>query len=403
MARNGEGLFLRNGVWGFRYRDPHTGHYRERSTGKRKKSEAWRAKDQFLRDLDAGSLPREVADWKLKDAAELWLEHRIATRSQKTADDERGFLRQLISLFGADRILKRITLQDLMRYQVKRRKMLSRSRAASKGAFVGPRAVNLELGCLRGILTLAGLWLRFREHYKPLPEPRSSAGQVIPEECIRRLVETARANESWDVAFWAAILAHSTGCRGIEIKRLQMRDVILRGDEPRIRVRRDATKTDAGQREVPLNKIALHALSRLVERAKLLGSESANDYVLPIDRSKHNRLDDPRRGQRGFDFTDHQRSWASAWRSIRKAAGLQNYRFHDLRWSFVTLCAENDVPIEVTISIVGHADAAMTRYYTAVRTRAQQKAVGAVEKAQLAALGDELAGAVFDANQEVAR
>jgi integrase len=66
---------------------------------------------------------------------------------------------------------------------------------------------------------------------------------------------------------------------------------------------------------------------------------------------------------------------------MRKAAGLEGYRFHDLRWTFITMCAENDVPIEVTISMVGHSNPAMTRHYTAIRTRAQQRAVATLEQA----------------------
>ena len=39
MARNGDGLFRRDGIWYFKYKDP-SGVYREKSTGKKKQPEA---------------------------------------------------------------------------------------------------------------------------------------------------------------------------------------------------------------------------------------------------------------------------------------------------------------------------------------------------------------------------
>ena len=47
MARDGDGLFRRAGIWYFKYKDP-AGVYREKSTGKRKQLDAREYKHQFL-------------------------------------------------------------------------------------------------------------------------------------------------------------------------------------------------------------------------------------------------------------------------------------------------------------------------------------------------------------------
>jgi hypothetical protein len=71
MARNGDGLFLRNGYWAFKYPDG-VGRWPEKSTGLKNQSQAFMAKARFLQALKDGSLPEDMATWTLKQAAEHW-------------------------------------------------------------------------------------------------------------------------------------------------------------------------------------------------------------------------------------------------------------------------------------------------------------------------------------------
>jgi integrase len=83
-------------------------------------------------------------------------------------------------------------------------------------------------------------------------------------------------------------------------------------------------------------------------------------------------------------------SWTSAWESLKKAAGLPDFRFHDLRHTHITHAVESGVPIEVVMAQVGHLSAEMTRYYTHLGPSAKRTAVNAVQRAgarALAALG----------------
>ena len=133
----------------------------------------------------------------------------------------------------------------------------------------------------------------------------------------------------------------------------------------RLRIRRAGTKTDAGVRSIELNVAALEAVTRLYERAVMLGASKPEHYFAA--RSiwpRHTRAHDPLRGRIGFDPTRHQGTFHSAWRSLRKAAGLDGLRFHDLRHSFISMMAERGVPLPVVQSMVGHMSAAVTRHYT---------------------------------------
>lgn len=181
--------------------------------------------------------------------------------------------------------------------------------------------------------------------------------------------------------FYAAVLAACCGGqRGIEIKKLRLGNVHITEDEAWIVVPRDATKTNAGCREIPMNSLARWAIERLIERAELAGACEPEHFLLPKNRTKHTRPDDPMKGTKGYDPTDHQSSWAFAWRALCKKAGLPGLRFHDMRHLFITQAAEAGVPLLVTESLVGHMSTEMIRHYTHIRSDAKQKAVAAIEK-----------------------
>ena len=163
---------------------------------------------------------------------------------------------------------------------------------------------------------------------------------------------------------------------------MRLANIRLNKREAWITIPRDATKTDAGVHEIPLNGPARWALKRLVERARLLGATKPEHYLLPKDRSKHTRPDDPRKGSKGYDPADHQSSWHTAWFNLCKTAKLPGLRFHDMRHLFITQAAEANVPLLVTESLVGHMSADMVRNYTHIRSHAKQKAVKAIEKQQ---------------------
>ena len=72
-------------------------------------------------------------------------------------------------------------------------------------------------------------------------------------------------------------------------------------------------------------------------------------------------------------------SWHRAWRSALKNAGLE-YRWHDLRHTFVTRLAENPEISEQTIrALAGHVSQQMLQRYSHIRRQAKQDAIIALE------------------------
>jgi integrase len=71
-------------------------------------------------------------------------------------------------------------------------------------------------------------------------------------------------------------------------------------------------------------------------------------------------------------------SWRSAWRSLTKKAGLQGFRFHDLRHCAITQLAENGTSDSTIMAIAGHVSRRMLERYSHVRMEAKRKAMEAL-------------------------
>lgn len=376
MARNGDGLFRRDAIWYFKYRTP-SGVYREKSTAKRKQSEARDYKHDFLEKLQQNQLPTDEAKWTLEQALTKWMEFRAATRPKASVAAEQTACRHLKEIVGADRRLSSITAWDMRRFQMKRLET------------VGPKTINNEMLVLTAVLKSARLWSYLKDLYEPLAVPKHGPGQALTPEMTAKLIETARTNDRWFVALCATVLAYATGCRSGEIKKLRLGDLVLDGEHPCIRLRAEDTKSRR-DREPALNDLGLWALRELVKRATLLNAHAPEHYLLPADLSKHTKQSDPLRSKTGFDPTYHQTTWDSAWEKLKEAAGVPSLRFHDLRHTHITHAVESGVPIEVVMAQVGHISADMTRYYTHLGPKAKHAAVAAVQEkgsAVLAALG----------------
>ena len=100
------------------------------------------------------------------------------------------------------------------------------------------------------------------------------------------------------------------------------------------------TKTDAGSRTIELNRDATEAAVRLSLRASQLTPPATlpEHYLMPkhLSRIAHGK----HKGERGYDPSQHQLYWDTAWRSLTKAAGLTGFRFHDLRHTFIAHMVE---------------------------------------------------------------
>ena len=260
--------------------------------------------------------------------------------------------RRLADFYGA-RKLKDLTSADIAAYQNFR-----------SDAGRAPKTINGEVSVLRQVLKHAKLWNALAEDYRPLPNRKPPIGQALTEEQQEHLFRVAASRPAWMLAYVASVLSFFCGLRACEIRELQWKDIDF--EKSLINVCR--SKTPAGWRTPSLNAVCAAALLQLHERGSRLGFTSGDHYVFPW----HGK-------DKFIDPTRPLTSWRSAWRALRKAAGLNHVRFHDGRHTALTRLAEAGQPDWVIQAQMGHVSQAMMKTYSHVRRKALNEAAHVLE------------------------
>ena len=115
MARGRDGLYRReNSILAFRYRDL-AGAWREKYTGTRDRKAALKFRNDFLSGLEQGTVPTEMAEWRLDQAENWWKQFRKPRIAENTQNSESYRLQHLRLVLGNKR-LREITSKDLDDY-----------------------------------------------------------------------------------------------------------------------------------------------------------------------------------------------------------------------------------------------------------------------------------------------
>jgi len=314
--------------------------------------EAQARQKELIAQANQGKLApssQQFARLAFAEAAERYVDSRRLELSESSLKKERQLLVQPSRYLQATP-LTRITTESLLAYREWRIK-----------GVVGASIINMEMGVIRRILKRAKRWHLVGADLKSLKEHKR-VGRALANDEKLRLLKVAGSGPDWHVACCAAVLALNTTMRGCELKGLRWRDVNLL--DHMLTVRR--SKTDAGERVIPLNADALAAILELYRRVQPLGGTEADHYVFPACENGK------------IDPTRPQKSWRSAWRSLRKAAGLPRLRFHDLRHHAITELAESQASDQTIMAIAGHVSPKMLAHYSHVRIEAKRRALDAL-------------------------
>lgn len=227
-----------------------------------------------------------------------------------------------------------------------------------------PAMANKVITLLSKAFNLAEIWGWRPEGTNPCRHisryKEESRERYLSEGELSRLGEVlVEAEEKWEVPVQciAAIrLLILTGCRSAEILTLRWEDV----DFERSCLRLADSKT--GSRTVVLNAGALQILTGL-ERI------DGNPYVIPG-------------GKRGSHWSSLQPLWAR----IRKEAGIEDVRIHDLRHTYASVGVNAGHNLSVIGKLLGHAKILTTQRYAHVADRSIRQAnemIGATLEATL--------------------
>jgi integrase len=322
------------------------------------------------------SVRPDFAKLPFDSAADEYLHARALELQPSTATKEKQLLTFPRAYFGTKR-LQQITLEDAIGYRIWRAE-----------SAVGNTIINMEVGVLRRMLKRAKRWHLFEDDICPLKETHKP-GRAMTVDEKSELLKRAAARPEWQLAYCAARLALTTTMRGCELKHLRWTDVDWKNELVFVQ----KSKTDAGERVIPLVPDAIAALEELRERASSLSTPIPTHYIFAACQHGHH------------DPTRPMSSWRTAWRNLIDAIAcpkcdllqrpasvcrnsdcradtknvvspLSGLRFHDLRHHAVTELAESGEASEQTImALAGHVSPRMLRHYSHVRQEAKRKAI----------------------------
>lgn len=312
------------------------------------------------RRLSIGNLGKVTLDQARKEAVRLL--GQVATGHDPA--EERGMLRksetlgQLADVYMRDHCAGRCKprtiaahewlLKKFIRPKLGRRKLLDLRPADIAKLHADlqatPYNANRVLGLLRAMLNCAERWEMIPRGsnpaavIKPYPERKRERFLSTDElTVLLKTLEAAEADGTIDLYEAAAIrLLIFTGCRLSEITTLEWASV----DLPHARIVLEQHKTDQhGAKIIPLNAPALQILTALPR-------EDGNPHVIV-----------------GRNTGKHLVNLQKPWRRLRKLAGLDDLRLHDLRHSFASFAVGAGIPLAIIGGLLGHRSVQTTARY----------------------------------------
>ncbi|HXK28003.1 MAG TPA: site-specific integrase [Candidatus Binatia bacterium] len=268
------------------------------------KAESWRV-------AKLGDKPSRTWD----EAAYRWLQETQHKKSHHSDVFIVKWLQPLLSM----KPLNEITRDLVARIAEDKRKESSPSRA------------NRIIALIRAVLRRSALewdWLEKAPALRMYPEPKRRVRWLTPEQLnllLRELPEHQRE---------AVIFAAATGLRQSNVVRLEWSQVNLDGKTAWIYA--DQAK---GGRDihVSLNETAVAVLRRQ------LGKHPVRVFT--------------------YKGEPYNRAYTVAWQKALKRAGIENFRWHDLRHTWASWLAQKGVPLSDIQEMGGWETAAMVRRY----------------------------------------
>jgi integrase len=307
---------------------------------------------EVVRGNDPAELKRaEESDVTFAEFADRYLrEHADLHKKPRSADLDRHLLRRHILPALGMRRLGEITRAEVAR--------LHRGMAAT------PIGANRALNLTSAMLTLAERWGLRQESTNPCRNiekfKERSRERFLSEIEIARLGEALGKAEqagSPPAAIAAIRLLILTGARKTEVLTLEWRWVNFE----RTLIELPDSKT--GAKAIYLSAPAIGLLASL---PRIVG----NPFVLPGDRA-------------GAHIVNIEKTW----RRVRKAAGLEDVRLHDLRHSFASVGVSAGFSLPLIGALLGHTEMSATARYAHLGADPVRQANEAIGARIAAALG----------------
>jgi integrase len=362
-------LFRRGETWWYKFQ--FRGLEIRESAHTKSRTRALKAERARRNQLDEGAAVIKARKAMLfAQAAREYLEIKSAHWQPSTRSAETYNVNHLAPHFGR-KLLTDITADQIARYQTARKE---------EGA--AAKTINLETATLRAILRKHRLWAAIQPDVRPLAA-RTDIGRALSKEEERKLLTAAAESRSRGL-YPAILLSIHTGLRNKELRTLRWQLVNLIDGCITVGV----SKTRGGEgRVVPLSAVALSVMR---EWRANFPEATPDHFVFPSERVGL-------RGEEGYlhgrtvaydvDPTKPIGSWKVAFSGAMKKAGFR-CRWHDLRHTFVSRCAEGGAPEQTLIALGGWMSRKMLETYSHTRMEAKRRAVAVFDAQEVEAQDD---------------
>jgi integrase len=359
--------------------DPVTGKKRYHSEAVRgSKAQAQRRLTELQRELDIGVFTRP-SQMTVREYLEQWCRDYAETHvRRRTFEGYRGILDQyILPKLGA------VALAKLTPRHVLEMESALLREGGEKDQGLSPQTVlhvhRVLSSALKNAVKLGMVARNVAGAVEPPRVTRQETRTLTWEEVYQLLEQVA------DPLYWTLILLDiQTGLRRSEILGLQWRDVDLPSGT--LSVRRAWIKLPSGGMELTVPKSGRARVVALPgESVELLRSHGARQREAAVGngdfvfcRSDGNPLD-PDWVTQGF-------------RRMADKAGLENFRFHDLRHTHASLMLAEGVHLKVTSERLGHSSIGITgNLYSHVQPTVQREAVERFGAAWRTGMADRMA------------
>ncbi len=328
----------------FRYTDPN-GITRHHHIGKMSDIDlntARKLAKKVKAEISLGADPRgaERARQEIPTLQQFWdgtflnfIKHR---KRSWTRDVELS--RRLLEAFGNKR-LNEITREQLIRFHTS---LLDEE--------LSPASANHHMKLIRALLfyalSLGIIDKNVAARFPMFAEENKIENYLNPEE-LQRLMKVLTTHDNLTVAR-ICIWLLSTGARCGEALKAEWKDIDRTNRIWRIPASNSKSRR---VRAVPIPDTGLEILEQLNQNAE-------SRYLFPSPKTE------------GLPYTTIAKSWAR----IRKLAGLEHLRIHDLRHQYASFLVNSGRTLYEVQTILGHSDAKVTQRYAHLSTRSLQDA-----------------------------
>lgn len=417
MARgkrsNGEGSVYqrKDGMWiGAAYVLTTTGHRKRVTVSATEEAECWKKLRKKIADSDAG-IPVAAETWTVESYLKYWMTNVAATKRPRTVEGYGVVVRRhLVPNLGTKK-LHRLSAQDVRTFITRLRhdcrccaekidanRPKDAQRCCAKGkcckTVLADRTIQQIHAVLRNALAHA-----LREEVVPrnvaklvqVKSPRYDVNRGLTADQAKALLKAAEKDRLKALY----VLALYLGMRRGELLGLRWKDIDWDGwDEP-CKEHADEFCEDCAEQHAPTLQIR-QTLQRVGTKLVFVPPKTdRSERVMPLPLLvawalvDHWDLQDDEAEAAGDKWEESGLIFTtvnggpidptylrSSWYPIRKRAGLDNVRFHDIRHSCVTLLLRLGVPPHIVRDIVGHSNIEVTMMiYAAVSLEDKREAL----------------------------